>query len=71
MNLPTERLVLAFGAGIAVLAYGYWTVRELRLGEGLTGIASLRAGVVLGAMILLALVLRAVKAVNPGEDREE
>ena len=71
MNLPTEKLVLAFGVGIAVLAYGYWTVRSLRLGEGLGGVASLRAGVVLGAILLLALVLRAVKKANPGEDREE
>ena len=67
MNLPTERLVLAFGVGIAVVAYGYWTVQGLRFGEGWTGVASLRAGVVLGAVLLLALVLRAAKRVN-GED---
>ena len=58
MNLPTERLVLAFGTAIAAAAYAYWTARSLRLGLGLTSTASVRAGVVLAAFVLLALVLR-------------
>ena len=64
MNLPTERLVLVFGCGIAAVAYVYWTVEAARLGLGWTAIASLRAAVVLGATVLLALVLRAVRHAN-------
>ena len=58
MNLPTERLVLGFGAAIAAAAYAYWTARAVGLGLGWTSTASLRAGVVLAAFVLLALVLR-------------
>jgi len=49
VNLPTERLVLAFGCGIAAVAYLYWTVEAVRHGVGWSSIASLRAGVVLAA----------------------
>ena len=68
MNLPTERLVLTFGVGIAVAAYGYWTLHSLRLGLGVTATASLRAGVVLTAVLLLALVLRVATRVNRPPD---
>lgn len=69
MNLPSERLILAFGVGIAAAAYGYWTYRSIQLGLGVTETASIRAGVVLGALLLLALLLRAVAHVNqpPGD----
>ena len=71
VNLPTERLVLAFGCGIAAAAYVYWTVEAVRLGIGWASVASLRAGVVLGATVLLALVLRAAFRTNRqvGADR--
>lgn len=68
MNLPTERLVLAFGCGIAAVAYVYWTAEAIRLGLGWTSIASARAGVVLLGTVLLALVLRAVARANPPPD---
>ena len=68
MNLPTERLVLAFGCGIAAVAYLYWTVEAVRLGLGWTAVASLRAGVVLVGTVLLALVLRAATRSNPPPD---
>jgi hypothetical protein len=64
MNLPSERLILAFGVGLAAAAYAYWTVDSLRAGLGWTGGASLRAGGVLGAMLLLAVILRAIRAVS-------
>lgn len=70
--LPSERLVLAFGLGIAATAYGYWTYQSLRDGLGVTSPASRRAGVALGALLLLALVLRAVARVNrPRDDGED
>lgn len=68
MNLPTERLVLAFGCGIAAVAYLYWTVEAAHLGLGWTSVASLRAGVVLVGTLLLALVLRAAARANPPPD---
>ena len=68
MNLPPERLVLAFGCGIAAAAYGYWTVEAIRLGLGWTSLAAIRAAVVLGATLLLALVLRAASRANPPPD---
>ena len=68
MNLPTERLVLVFGCGIAAAAYLYWTVEAVRLGLGWTSIASLRSAVVLGATVLLALVLRAARHLNDSDD---
>ena len=68
MNLPTERLVLVFGCGIAAVAYLYWTIEAIQLGLGWTSIASLRAGVVLLGTVLLALLLRAVKRANPPPD---
>ena len=68
MNLPTERLVLAFGCGIAAAAYLYWTVEALQLGLGWTSTASLRAAVVLGGTALLALVLRAAIRTNRPPD---
>ena len=68
MNLPTERLVLAFGCGIAAVAYLYWTVEAIQLGLGWTSIASARAGVVLAGTALLALVLRAAARANPPPD---
>ncbi len=64
MDLPTERLVLAFGCGIAAAAYLYWTVEAVRLGLGWTSVASVRAAVVLGGTVLLALVLRAARNLN-------
>ncbi|WP_420454212.1 hypothetical protein [Rubrivirga sp.] len=68
MNLPTERLVLAFGCGIAAVAYLYWTVEAVQLGLGWSSIASVRAGVVLVGTVLLALVLRAAARANPPPD---
>lgn len=64
LNLPSERLVLAFGCGIAAAAYVYWTVEGLRLGVGWTSVAALRAAVPLGATFLLALLLRAVRSLH-------
>lgn len=64
MNLPTERLVLSFGAAIAVATYAYWTYRSFQLGLGITATASIRAGVVLGAFVLLGLVLRFAERTN-------
>jgi hypothetical protein len=68
VNLPTERLVLAFGTAIAAAAYVYWTVRSLQLGLGWTSVASVRAGVVLAAFVLLALVLRFAAHTNRPPD---
>ena len=68
MNLPSERLVLAFGVAIAGAAYVYWTVQGVRLGLGWTSTASVRAAVALGGVLLLALVLRAAKRVNRRDD---
>ncbi len=68
MNLPTERLVLAFGCGIAAVAYVYWTVEAVQLGLGWSSTASVRAGVVLVGTVLLALVLRAAARANPPPD---
>lgn len=68
MNLPTERLVLGIGCGIAAAAYVYWTAEAVRLGAGWTSAASLRAAVALGAVLLLALVLRVVRRVNQPPD---
>lgn len=68
MNLPTERLVLFAGCGIAAVAYVYWTVEAVRLGLGWTSDASLRAGVALGATLALALVLRAARRANRPPD---
>ena len=65
MNLPPERLVLAFGCGIAAVAYVYWTVEAVQMGLGWTRVASLRAGVTLAGTLLLALVLRAARRSNP------
>ena len=65
MNLPPERLVLAFGCGIAAAAYAYWTAEAVQLGLGWTSVASLRAGVTLAGTLLLALVLRAARRSNP------
>ena len=64
LNLPSERLVLAFGVGIAGAAYVYWTVQGLRLGVGWTSVAALRAAVPLGATLLLAVLLRAVRSLH-------
>ena len=64
MNLPPERLVLAFGCGIAAVAYVYWTAQAVQRGLGWTSVASLRAGVALLGCLLLALVLRAVRRSN-------
>ena len=64
MNLPSERLVLAFGVGIAGAAYVYWTVQGLRLGVGWPSVAALRAAVPLGATLLLAVLLRAVRSLH-------
>ena len=63
-NLPPERLVLAFGCGIAAAAYAYWTAEAVRYGLGWSSIASLRAGGALLGCLLLALVLRAVRRSN-------
>ncbi len=68
MNLPTERLVLAFGAAIAAAAYLYWTVRSLQLGLGWTSTASIRAGVVLVAFVILSLLLRFAARTNRPPD---
>ena len=68
MNLPTDRLVLAFGAGIAAVAYGYWTVETARLGLGWSAVPAVRAGVVLVGTVLLALVLRAAARANRPPD---
>ncbi len=68
MNLPTERLVLAFGCAIAAVAYLYWTAEAVRHGVGWSSVASLRAGVVLVGTLLLALVLRAAARANRPPD---
>jgi len=63
-NLPPERLVLMFGAGIALAAYVYWTVIGLGRGEGWTDIPALRALFVLGSVGLLAGLLRLIRAID-------
>lgn len=68
MNLPTERLVLVFGCGIAAAAYLYWTAEAVRLGLGWTSVASLRAAIALGGTVLLALILRAARHLNDPDD---
>ena len=65
MRLPTERLVLGFGVAIAAVTYAYWTW-EL---PALSALPAQRAGFALGAVLLLALVLRAVRRVDE-RDRE-
>jgi hypothetical protein len=70
VNLPSERLVLAFGCGIAAVAYVYWTAWAVERGLGWTSVASVRAAVPLAATALLALLLRAVRFVHddgPGD----
>ena len=64
MNLPPERLVLAFGCGISAVAYVYWTVEAARFGPAISAVPAVRAGVSLGATVLLALVLRLVSLAN-------
>lgn len=60
MRLPTEQLVLGFGVAIAAATYLYWTW-EL---PSLSSLPAERAGFGLAAVLLLALVLRAVRAVD-------
>lgn len=64
MNLPSERLVLALGGGIAAVAYVYWTIEGFRLGVSWTSVAAIRAAVPLAATLLLALLLRAVRSLH-------
>ena len=68
MNLPPERLVLAFGSGIAAAAVLYWAAEAAGLGLGWGAVAAPRGAVVLGATLLLALVLRAVRRANRPPD---
>ncbi|GAB5534141.1 MAG: hypothetical protein Rubg2KO_03900 [Rubricoccaceae bacterium] len=63
-NLPSERLVLLFGVGIALAAYLYWTAVGLRQGEGWTDVPALRALFVLGSVGLLAGLLRVIRAID-------
>ena len=63
-NLPSERLVMMFGVGIALAAYIYWTAVGLGRGEGWTNIPSLRALFVLGSVLLLAGLLRVIRAID-------
>lgn len=67
-RLPTERLVLTFGVGIAVCTYAYWAWRVMDLGVPWAGVATLRAGVVLGAFLLLALILRIATRLSAPDD---
>lgn len=64
VNLPNERHLLRFGIGIAAIAYVYWTVEALRLGLGWGSEGSMRAGMALGAMLLVAVVVRIIRRVN-------
>ncbi len=64
MNLPSERLVLAFGVAISAAAYAYWTAWALDRGLGWAGPAAARAAVPLAATLLLALLLRAVRSLH-------
>ena len=63
-NLPSERLVMWFGVGIALAAYIYWTVVGLGRGEGWTGIPAFRALFVLGSVSVLAVLLRMIRAID-------
>lgn len=63
-RLPSEHLVLRFGVGIALAAYVYWTVVGLRRGEGWTTVPSLRALFALASVILLAVLLRVIRAID-------
>lgn len=63
-NLPPERLVLAFGLGIAAVAYVYWTAVGIDRGEGWTGVPSMRALVALGGAGVLALLLRLIRSID-------
>lgn len=60
MRLPTERLVLGFGVAIAAATYAYWTWELPQL----SALPAARAGFGLAAVLLLALVLRAIRAVD-------
>lgn len=53
-----ERLVLAFGLGISVAGYAYWTWLGIDRGAGWTSAGAERAVVTLGATMLLAMTLR-------------
>lgn len=53
-----------FGVGIALAAYIYWTVVGLGRGEGWTNVPSLRALFALGSVILLAVLLRVIRAID-------
>ena len=63
-NLPSDRLVVMFGVGIALAAYIYWTVVGLGRGEGWSDIPALRALFVLSSVCLLALLLRVIRAID-------
>ncbi len=64
VNLPNERHLLGIGIGIAAIAYSYWTIEALRHGLGWGSSASTRAGIALGAMLLVAVVVRLIRRVN-------
>jgi hypothetical protein len=67
VNTPLHRLVLPFGLAIAAATFVYWTVLGyLRVGAW-TSEGLFRALFALGAILLLALVLRCVRWV---EDRD-
>lgn len=56
--------MLGFGIVIAACAYLYWSAVELGRGEGLTATPALRAVVVLGGTLVLAGLLRLIRAVD-------
>ena len=69
-SLPSERLVLSFGVAIAACAYAYWAWSGIDRGVPWAATATLRAGMVLGAFLLLAIVLRVATHLSaPDEHR--
>ena len=63
-DLPTERLVLVFGIAIAASAYVYWTVVGLGRGDDWSSVPANRALIVLGGVLLLAGLLRLIRAID-------
>lgn len=61
MSLPSYKLILSFGLGIAAVTFVFWTVLGYLRFEAWTPDGLFRAVFVLGAVLLLAAVLRLVR----------
>ena len=63
-NLPTERIVLWFGIGIAAAAYLYWSALGFSRGEGWSSVPALRALGALAGITLLTVLLRLIRSID-------